>query len=332
MRPVISHTPGVAAGGAVLMIRLWRAVWLLAPLAACRQIGDVHDDVLVAPAAGGASGTSSGASGTTASAGQGDRAGAAGTASGGGEGGGGGGGGGGAGVGCPVAAHGPTLVWVEGVCVDRTEVSSAQFDEFANDIGYQPPAGLSYGSCVTNPALRHQRVSGDAPALPARGVTHCGAKAYCHWAGKHLCGAIGGGVTSPSTTSSPLVDEWTRGCMGGTAPRSYPYGGGTMSQPRVCNDDQYFTAPMSCKDSGACAPEPVDAPTSCKNTQGVVRMLGNAFEWSDACDEGASPPTCELRGGGFAEFHSDVSCYLARPQPFGESNPDIGFRCCANPL
>lgn len=223
-------------------------------------------------------------------------------------------------------------MWVEGVCVDQTEVSLDDFETFTKDASYTPPSGLSYGSCVTNPPLRFQHVSGDPPGTPARGVTHCGAKAFCDWAGKHLCGKLGGGVASPTTTSSPVADEWTRGCMGGTTPRAYPYGAGNTQAPMVCNDDQFLTGGASCKDTSSCVLEPVAAPTSCKSTQGVVRMLGNVYEWSDACDESASPVECQIRGGSYTEFHSDVSCYLSRGQPFGESNPDIGFRCCATPL
>ncbi|MCC6644956.1 MAG: SUMF1/EgtB/PvdO family nonheme iron enzyme [Polyangiaceae bacterium] len=270
--------------------------------------------------------------GAAGNAGAGMSGGAAGSAGAGMSGGAAGNAGGGGSLSCPVAKRGAALVWVAGTCVDRTEVTLEEFQAFVADGTYTPPPGLTYGSCASSPALRFQHVSGDPPGMPARGVTHCGARSYCDWAGKRLCGAPGGGVAQPTTTSSPVDDEWTRACMGGTAPRSYPYGTGFTATPQVCDDDVRFTWPVSCKDAGGCALEAAAGPTMCESPQGVLHLLGNVYEWTDACDEGASPITCALRGGSFTEFHSDVNCYLTRQQPVAETNPDVGLRCCATPL
>lgn len=76
-------------------------------------------------------------------------------------------------------------------CVDRTEVTNAQYLEFLEagapstvascaDAGLVPRTGWPYGP-------------GQGRA-PVASVTWCGAQAYCQWAGKALCGVKGVGT------------------------------------------------------------------------------------------------------------------------------------------
>ena len=220
-------------------------------------------------------------------------------------------------------------------CIDTTEVTNAQFREFieapgepyeapptcpskSDDAGYRRPSPVSEASEKNKPVHR--------------GVTWCFAYAYCKWAGKRLCGKIGGG---PSTSASNLSSEWTFACANGRDENPFPYGD-TYDKAR-CNTDpvpgEVFSATVDVASKTGChgLKAPHDA---------IFDMSGNVGEYEDQIEAHATPlPSQTLRGGwagsvnyadaGGASVQCDVTAI-----PFGiatDAFEDVGFRCCADP-
>jgi hypothetical protein len=86
-------------------------------------------------------------------------------------------------------------------CIDEHEVTRGQYKNFVGlagkDTGLQGPNCINAG--VDNqpkwPTSEGVGETGswDPPDAPMNYVHYCGASAYCHWAGKKLCGAVGDG-------------------------------------------------------------------------------------------------------------------------------------------
>ena len=87
--------------------------------------------------------------------------------------------------------RGPTLVPVANglFFIDATEVTVAQYAEFltakAGDVSGQPQDVCGWNSTYEPAALP------DPPNFPASNIDWCDARAYCEWAGKHLCRRVG---------------------------------------------------------------------------------------------------------------------------------------------
>jgi formylglycine-generating enzyme required for sulfatase activity len=116
-------------------------------------------------------------------------------------------------------------------------------------------------------------------------------------------------------TNDVKVDEWYRVCsQGGVS--DYPYGK-TYDGTR-CN----FSNQMSA----------VNTYPGCVTPDGVLDLLGNVFEWENACDETASSDpqqvTCAHRGG--SAFSGGDTCISKRNQVRSFTAPDLGFRCCSD--
>jgi formylglycine-generating enzyme required for sulfatase activity len=222
------------------------------------------------------------------------------------------------GNGCP-GTHGPAMVSVGGYCIDSTEVTNDQYKPFVAQANTSTqPAVCAWNttfapSCLTLNA---------APNAPVTCVNWCDAYAFCAWAGKRLCGKIGGGGTTTDlgALNDATKDQWFNACSQGGA-RTYPYGNTYMM---VCNDAEH----------GASMPIDVATSTGCVGGfPGLFDMSGNAVEWEDGCvgTAGASD-TCIIRSGAWDDSQAggNLACASTSSalQMRNLADNTTGFRCC----
>jgi formylglycine-generating enzyme required for sulfatase activity len=211
-------------------------------------------------------------------------------------------------------------------CVDSTEVTQQQYSLFFNAMGNQTSgqssvcawnSSFAWGGagCAVDPAA--------TPALPMSCVDWCDSAAYCKWAGKHLCGSMGGGAVPTSAAADASQSEWYNACShGGT--RAYPYGSAYSS---ACASGSAHT---------------VGSATGCEGGfEGVYDMAGNVWERENSCD-GASGASdcCPLRGGSYGNVvvGNSLSCATVGDSYNGAcitrsyAGPNVGFRCCSEAL
>ncbi|HEY3500662.1 MAG TPA: SUMF1/EgtB/PvdO family nonheme iron enzyme, partial [Polyangiaceae bacterium] len=93
-------------------------------------------------------------------------------------------------VGPGCVARGPNVVNIDGkFCIDSTEVTYAEYATFLAS----NPAPQTDDACSWNTFVPSTGWPGTNPQLPVAHVDFCDARGYCAWAGKRLCGEIGGG-------------------------------------------------------------------------------------------------------------------------------------------
>jgi sulfatase modifying factor 1 len=216
---------------------------------------------------------------------------------------------------CP-SARGPQSIRVVhengSFCIDESEVTFGQYADFraTADLSLWPPE-CAFKTAVSTP-------SAPDDDLPATNVDWCDAWLFCRWAGKRLCGRIGGGPLSSSEARDPTIAEWTLACAG---PRKtvYPYA-----------DAFDITACAA----GLSAIRPVKGSPRCTGGHpGLFDMSGNASEWIDLCEEqDGGSDTCFAKGGGYRYSQADrLSCVPNDgPRDRKAANTDVGIRCCAD--
>jgi sulfatase modifying factor 1 len=206
----------------------------------------------------------------------------------------------------------PRMVRVDSYCIDATEVIERDYAAFleakkGNTSG-QHPACASNTSFDPDPTL-FPRV----PTGPVRGIDWCDAHAYCAWAGKRLCGKIGGGSVPTLAKDDPEVSQWYRACSRAGA-RAFPYG------------DTYDPTACRTKQSGSVI---AGSMTTCEGGYpGIFDMSGNVWEWEDSCDDKGE---CLLRGGGWPQEGIAAGCAhngVSYQSPRTEASADRGIRCC----
>lgn len=222
---------------------------------------------------------------------------------------------GGASTVCPAGLKGPALVELKspaGVryCMDATEVTFAQYDEFLAagvDPAKEPEPcvggpftydDLTYPDCLTGLYK--------VPDAPARCVHWCGARAYCKWAGKRLCGRIGGGPINGKSAdlTDPDVSQWFNACSAGGT-QDFAYG---HTEKAEC------TASMS-------AIGTAKTPAGCQSTgPEIFGLSSNAAEWEDACEPGQCLPV--------ARPADSISPSCKGAETHNNKTRFVGFRCC----
>lgn len=225
----------------------------------------------------------------------------------------------------------PDMVEVDaGFCIDRLEVTEGAYATFlasAAGADASMPGACSFKKThdPSDAGDINQDCQYDPSSHPQRSVVctdWCDAKAYCEWAGKRLCGRIGGGPVPTSAQKDAAADEWYFACsLGGT--RAYPYGD--------TFDD------TKCKDDGIPPADKAGSHAKCVGGfDGLFDMSGNVLEFEDSCNaDGGAGDTCRVRGGSwFYTQDTELRCdsLLDGPGGFnvkrGARFDDTGIRCC----
>jgi formylglycine-generating enzyme len=244
-------------------------------------------------------------------------------------------GGGGGAIECPADLAGPALVAVPspggtGACIDSTEVTMVQYQAFLDaEPALEPPERC--GENETFEPLADAQCDGandlaERPDHPVTCVDWCDAWSYCAWAGKHLCGRIGGGpLEDAGDENDPSEAEWFNACSG-MGENEYAYGDDYEIETCNAGPDTFdYDVP----------PAEVGSFPDCHGTEPpfdrLFDMSGNVAEWIDSCDDGAGvAPYCWQASAG-STGRSLSSCRASAYVPWDDSFWDKGFRCCADP-
>jgi sulfatase modifying factor 1 len=229
---------------------------------------------------------------------------------------------------CPGGSCSTTL---PGICVrpavnagtasiDATEVTAGQYYQFVKAKGDDTSGEPSYCSWNTSfsPGSTEFEPNMADYDYPMVRVNWCSAYAYCQWAGRRLCGGIGGGaVAANGDRGDPTKSQWMRGCAGPSS-LAYPYGDnfvdGRCNGPRA----QAAAAPV------ASFPQCVGA------YPGLYDMSGNVYEWLDSCD---ADGYCSHQGGSWLGLQgvpaeTSMICESVASGVRSTETDWIGFRCC----
>jgi hypothetical protein len=207
--------------------------------------------------------------------------------------------------------------------IDATEVTRAQYLKFVQekegDVAGQPSYCSWNATYLPKDPIEFGGVDWpplDRPDHPVMGVDWCDAYAFCAWAGKRLCGRIGGGASSYEDYANASTSQWFNACASG-GQNTYPYG--STYEGQTCNG----------ADNGVGTTVAVGSLTTCQSSvsgyAGVYDLSGNAMEWEDACDG----DVCRVRGGRFNNGGSDIGCAYDSPSDRMASLEVVGFRCCS---
>lgn len=209
--------------------------------------------------------------------------------------------------------RGPTMAKAVDYYIDSTEVSKAQYDVFLDAKGNDTSGQIA--ECSWNKSYAPSGDAVDDPR-PIVNVDWCDATAYCAWADKRLCGAIGGGPLAPTDLDDATKSQMYRACAGADSER-YPYGGFTY-QAGYCNFGDNIAD--------------VGTSTLCEgHYKGVFDLIGNVAEWLDSCDTAGgtdrSMDNCELGGGSY--INNEYKCQTYFTNPRNDGADVFGFRCCS---
>lgn len=229
---------------------------------------------------------------------------------------------GGGDAGCP-ALRGPAMVRVTSgavsFCIDSTEVTNADYQAFLADFGAVPENDVP--ECAWKTTHEAPPFQPAAAKIPRRDVDWCDARAYCKWAGKRLCGKIGGGPASVVEQRDPLQGQWLFACSGAGA-RIYPYG--DTFDSRACAGREFF--------DGGFDVYPVATFPKCEGGfSKIFDMSGNVREFLDtteAVDGGDRANDLAYVTSSIFDGELDLSCRRLRSVRRNFAAFDIGIRCC----
>jgi formylglycine-generating enzyme required for sulfatase activity len=145
-------------------------------------------------------------------------------------------------------------------------------------------------------------------------VDWCDAHAYCHWAGKRLCGALAGGELALG--ANPVLGEWHYACTGGLQ-TVYPYGNDPVEG--------------ACNIPGNADRQRVATHPGCEGGfDGIFDIIGNVSEWIDACADGSASADCQTMGGHTYGTATYWRCNQDAEVESRNTNTrrEVGIRCC----
>jgi formylglycine-generating enzyme required for sulfatase activity len=215
---------------------------------------------------------------------------------------------------CPGTA-GPPAVRVGTFCVDSTEVTN---DHYAAFLAAKPSGMGLPDACDGKRSFEPTGwpLPSDKDAFAVVEVDWCDAFAYCQWAGKRLCGAIGGGTNAAGASADPTQSQWFNACSR-DATRTYPYG--ADYQAGACNGDGVRSGVATVRSFAGCV----------GGWPGIFDMSGNVAEWEDSCTKQDGVDMCLTRGGAFNSGLSDLACAATSREALTSGHSDVGFRCCS---
>jgi formylglycine-generating enzyme required for sulfatase activity len=212
---------------------------------------------------------------------------------------------------------GPPMVHVLGFCIDSTLVSQADYAPFlhAETLGKIPLPGICAAKTGYGPPLSCATPFDEKSPLPVVCVDWCDAYAYCAWAGKRLCGHIGGGSNPYDSFADAAASQWYAACSQ-NGRFTYPYG--SNYDPRACNG----------ADLGLGKTTVPGLLSTCASYPGLFDMSGNVFEHEDSWENDGGTVFVRARGGGYRSNKVDLACNGGNwNSPLGE-NEFTGLRCC----
>jgi formylglycine-generating enzyme required for sulfatase activity len=226
---------------------------------------------------------------------------------------------------CP-SGKGPSMIKVGSFCIDSTEVTNAQYKPFVDDpsvnLMQQPEeckgVNASFIPSTSDGGGLNVTTRADHPVV---NVDWCDAWAYCRWAGKRLCGAIGGGPLQAGAAAVPGASQWAWSCTRGGA-FTYPYG--TTVKTGLCNLER-SEFPINTV--------PVMSKRLCQGGfDNIYDMVGNVEEWVDFCRRDpmrGNMLVCGVMGGPYTSKALDARCDEFYDDPMLDHWIARGFRCCA---
>lgn len=248
---------------------------------------------------------------------------------------------------CQQGLAGPALVRLPApdgsfYCMDERETTVAEYTAFMNEATAQPktqPAECDWNdSFVPQTYEEGESPTGCAqaswsnlkanPGFAMGCVDFCDAFAYCKWAGKRLCSAVGGDGSKLLTTdlatgtsiATSVAGEWFGACsQGGQSKYAY----GDTRDPSKCVETEKFKA------LGNASLDVTNSPSTCHGTvepySSIRDMHGSVAEWQNVCRN----QNCVVSGSSVAD-QDPLGCeefgLFARPN----ENPFVGIRCCAD--
>jgi formylglycine-generating enzyme required for sulfatase activity len=223
--------------------------------------------------------------------------------------------------------RGPALVPVAGgmFFIDATEVTVAHYAAFLTakngDTSGQPQDVCSWNTSYEPAAPQNPS------DFPASNIDWCDARAYCEWAGKHLCREIGNtGPVAYDDLFTPTINQWFLAC------------GGPGGSPHTNSNSNNYMDPEACNaNDGFGNLEPVGTNALCEGYYpGVFDLEANVAEWIDSCRPGADAGSdstgrsdvCMLMGGSI--FDQTSFCdEVYDIYPRDDVASSFGFRCCS---
>lgn len=213
----------------------------------------------------------------------------------------------------------------KGYCVDATEVKREHYQSYLDDVGSTPPPQepRCEWNTTTLPPSYLFTPEATKPEDPIRGINFCQAVSYCNWAGKRLCGKIGGGELDPASGGDTNVDQFYVACSHDGI-QKFPYGVAYVAN--TCNDSKGNIGPNGQAGAGS-------LPGCEGGYPGLFDMSGNVQEWIDQCELASTPNAtqCIMKGGCWnfdGGAQSAVHCSFGQLGSVTGNAPQNGFRCC----